>query len=970
MDFVRKEDALTPVPPASPEAPEMAARYQVSRLHARGGLGEVYRARDQELSRMVALKRLPQQYARYGELRERFRREAEITACLEHPGIVPVYGMVEDDQGRPCYAMRFIEGETLHNAVTVYFQTLGDDARKRRDYARQTEFRKLLHRLIDVCNTVAYAHSRGVIHRDIKPQNIMLGQFGETLLVDWGLAKRLTPPTSRDTVTVAIHAMDTARMRPPDAPTPPDFQVVDAPLSDSSDVSLTLLPPPQEAPKPTPAPLTQMGQAVGTPQYMSPEQAAGELQVGPASDIYNLGATLYFVLTGKPPFTAQNWTTVQHQICTSTFPRPRQVRRDVPPALEAICLKAMAAKPEDRYASSLDLAADLENWLAHEPVSAWPEPLLMRTRRWLFRHRTLVACFVLFCCSALVVSLSMYLAEKNYTNKQQVTLGQLRKEKDQKDAVLKLKQRAYELLQIEQAKLQIEQERTQKALREKEKKHRAAQDALDKAIVLLCEPLFTQQRFLKKEHRDFLEQLSRNYQEVAADSGGGFYVRRNAAEATWKVASIQHRIGHQKEAEDGLLLAKTQYHQLLKEMPGAFCCRYALGQINDELGRLYSALGRWEAAKDAHGESLRFLRGLVHSTNNDPGYQQWLASALHNYGLTLDELQRHEEADKLFKEAGTIREQLAAKYPDSNNKRLLAAHYVNLGRLLGNRKKYAEAAEQVRKAKPIFVEFVKEQADREAYHALVVCLYDLGHYLTHLEKWEEADEAYRDAIVVQEPLYLKYRSDAGYALQLARLYVNRAGLKRQAGAVKDALTLTDLAIQVIKPLQAREAYSKQTQACIRDAYDERALANIRLGKHGAASVDAAVALSFAEEGKKAEYEAVLGHALVGAGRWQEAYRLAAKVLQEKELEPRVTYSLACTFAQLSRLFPDTMAVRDLFAHKAVELLRKGEEQQLFSSSFMRMQLGTDRDLDGIRQHPEFRKFCERVLGPGWLVLND
>jgi serine/threonine protein kinase len=208
--------------------------------------------------------------------------------------------------------------------------------------------RQLLNRFVVVCNTVAYAHSRGIIHRDIKPANIMLGKFGETLLVDWGLAKRVQP--SGDQLSTGATSL---------------------------------------LPQTTPAgDLTRVGDALGTPPYMSPEQAAGRSDaVGPASDIYSLGATLYVLLTGRLPFQTRVLSELLDRIQQGEFPRPREVKRGIPRALEAVCLKAMALRPEDRYATPLDLAADVERWLADEPVSAWRRPWVGRVYHWLTRYR-------------------------------------------------------------------------------------------------------------------------------------------------------------------------------------------------------------------------------------------------------------------------------------------------------------------------------------------------------------------------------------------------------------------------------------------------------------------------------------------------------------------------------------------------------------------------------------------------------
>ncbi len=311
--------------------------------HARGGLGEVYRATDPELHRTVAVKYLQDRHAANPESRRRFLLEAEVTARLEHPGVVPVYGLYAGGP-RPAYAMRFIEGQTLAEAIAAYHAGPPD----------AVVFRRLLQAFLQICQTVAYAHSRGVIHRDLKPANVMLGKFGETLVVDWGLAKVVGRAE-------AVRAAGTG-----------ETLLVSAGVDSG----------PGE---------TAMGSAIGTPAYMSPEQAAGRWDVvAQLSDVYSLGAVLYTVLTGRPPLEKGNWPEMQQKIQRGDFPRPRQAKPDVPRPLEAVCLKAMALEPPGRYASAEALAADVEHWLADEPVAAYREPLLPRTRRWAKRHRTAV----------------------------------------------------------------------------------------------------------------------------------------------------------------------------------------------------------------------------------------------------------------------------------------------------------------------------------------------------------------------------------------------------------------------------------------------------------------------------------------------------------------------------------------------------------------------------------------------------
>lgn len=293
-----------------------ATKYTFIKELARGGMGTVYLAEDTELNRQVAIKVLstPEMTE---DLRGRMIREAQIIARLEHPGIVPVHDVGALPDGRIFYAMKFVRGVRLD------------------EYAANTSStRDRMRKFQSVCDAVAFAHAHGVIHRDLKPQNIMIGSFGEVLVLDWGVAKILRTVSAEEADTLMLPAKDTDK------------------IADTSH-----------------------GTVIGTRQYMSPEQSRGEIdQLDERSDIYSLGAVLYFLLTNQAPGES----------------RPRSINSKVTKSAEAVCLKAMARDRANRYASATELSDDIGRLLDAEPVSAYRENVYEKVNRWVGKNRFLV----------------------------------------------------------------------------------------------------------------------------------------------------------------------------------------------------------------------------------------------------------------------------------------------------------------------------------------------------------------------------------------------------------------------------------------------------------------------------------------------------------------------------------------------------------------------------------------------------
>jgi serine/threonine protein kinase/Leucine-rich repeat (LRR) protein len=334
------------------------ARYEVEQEIARGGMGAILRAVDQDIRREVAIKILLRNQDAVS--RQRFMEEARIIGQLEHPNIVPIHELGTDAKGRLFFSMKMVKGKSLAEVIR--------ECRRHGQRQRQQSPGYLLQCLVSVCNAMAFAHAKGVIHRDLKPGNIMLGEFGEVLVMDWGVAKVVAAPANM-----------------PDRQTPAAVDAAQAPHADADRELREVVRSFQLAPTGS---ITQDGIVLGTPLYMPPEQAAGDINaIDERSDIYSLGAMLYEILTLRPPVRGADVAQqLQNVIQGHIIPPDRRApHRQIPEELAAIAIKAMALKPADRYQTVDALRRDIELHLEGRAVSAkedtaW-ETLLKFVRR-------------------------------------------------------------------------------------------------------------------------------------------------------------------------------------------------------------------------------------------------------------------------------------------------------------------------------------------------------------------------------------------------------------------------------------------------------------------------------------------------------------------------------------------------------------------------------------------------------------
>jgi serine/threonine-protein kinase len=697
--------------------PGARERYTLSRLHATGGIGRVWLARDRSLGRDVALKELRPERAGTPAAWARFLKEAQVTGQLEHPGVVPIYevGRRPEDQA-PFYTMRFVRGRTLAETAAAYHR------RRAHGEAGPLELRELLGAFVGVCNAVAYAHSRGVLHRDLKPQNVVLGDYGEVIVLDWGLARLLGQA---------------------------DGETQEAPLPILADGAA------QE---------TVQGQVLGTPAYMAPEQAEGRLdQLGPATDVYGLGAILYEVLCGKPPFPGGETTAVLRRVIHEPPPRPRQLAAGTPRALEAVCLKALAKEPARRYGTAGELAGEVRHWLAGEPVAAYPEPWPARLARWARRHQPLVAA-----AAALLLTAVAALA---------VGIGLINREKER--TALALASESQALAAESQAR-------------------RRTREALDAMSSQVIEDWLARRSQLEPAQRAFLEKALAYYEAFADESGQTEEVRQGVADAHLRVGKIRYRLGQHPEAEAAYRRARELFARLAADFPGLPQYRREAARSANNLGNLLSDIGRPAEAEAAYREALDLQKQLAAEFPAVPEYRHELATTQNNLGIVLKDAGRPREAEAAFREALALFRRLAADFPAAPPYREWVAKSAgNLGIVLAEtnrpeeaRAAYAEALDIQRRLAADFPALSQyRRAVARSASNLGLLLADTGHP-------REAEAAYAEALAVQKQLAAEFPAVPEYRHELARsannlgiVLVNTGRPKEAEAAFRDAVAL-------------------------------------------------------------------------------------------------------------------------------------------------------------------------------------
>jgi serine/threonine-protein kinase len=742
------DDKSTHIKPANADGwPEQAQshppRYRILRQHATGGLGRVFVAYDPELKREVALKEIHARYSHLADCRARFLLEAEVTGRLEHPGIVPVYGLGRHADGLPYYAMRFIQGESLKDAIQRFHASrIADNGR------RALELRHLLGVFLSVCQAVRYAHSRGIVHRDLKPENVMLGKFGETLVVDWGLAK---------SVEASAEASQSDEKTPAEGPL--TLEADGTPL------------------------VTRAGTILGTPGYMSPEQADGLLsEVGPASDVYSLGATLYTILTGQAPLTAKDLAGALEQGSKGTFPPPRAIDRNVPRALEAVCMKAMALLPRDRYSGVRELAEDVERWLAYEPVSAYREPLFVRAARVVRKYPARVA----FLMAVALIGTAALLGLVFVVSASNRELGESNR-------------------------------RETAARRQADAGFREAQGAVNEFFTEISEnkALLRKQPGMQALRRQLLEKARDYYEGFLRERGNDPSVRAEAAAAQYRLGEITSSLSPGSPDaiayyERGLELLKP----LLRANPDDPDHRLLQAKLLWGAGM---ALGRADRFDEGVASFDRARPALDSLTGQFPGVPEYAYQLARNYGGLAYIRGRTNKLDQALADnarAAEICDALVKKHPDvPDYAERLAVTYLNIGADRKAEGNYEKALGSVSRALAVAQRLASNNPGVDRYVHIVVTAYNnMGHYQTALGQRDEALSTLTRGIEVAEQLSRENPGVPDYAQVHAFMLFNRGSLQLLQDEIDPALASLRQAHDVFARLSRENPSNHQCSA--------------------------------------------------------------------------------------------------------------------------------------------------------------
>jgi len=727
------------VPPASGRF----GNYDLLEEIGRGGMGVVYRARQRAAGRVVALKILRRDRLEslprdtQASAMDRFRKEAQAAARLEHDHIVTVYEVGEAD-GQQFFSMQCVEGRTLAEML--------------REGPIQN--RRAAGYLEPVARAVHEAHSRGILHRDLKPQNILVdAKTDRALVADFGLAK----------------------------------------LAEGQEQ------------------LTRAGEVMGTPSYMSPEQAQNSADVAAATDIYALGATLYHILTGRPPFQAATPVETLRQVIDEEPAPPRQLNPSIGRDLETICLKCLQKEPTRRYASAEQLADELGRCLRGEPILARPVGPLGRMARWCRRNPVTAS---LIGSTAALLVLALVIALVGYVKTSAALVA------------------------------------AKKAQREAEESFQQARGAVDDLLKSVSEEELLDRPGMQPLRRKLLTEARDYYRRFLDQRGDDPRLQDELAETSFLMGRITEEIDSPEEALSAYRRAEETQKRLLAQRPADQSRLKALGDTLNAIGRALVRLRRLDEASTAYAESTAIRRRLAEAHPRQSEYRRALANGMMNLGLVEKERGKFLEARREFEQAQAIRRELLEREPENTRTKILRdlgiGHY-NLAILALTGGDYAGAEKDFRDGIAIFNQLLQtgprgaedDRKELDYHHYLTLCYRLLADLVSVVGDRREAMELYQRALEVMTPFALANPAVQKYQAELAAIHLNLGLLHQEEQQTGPALKSFQQARRALERLVEENAaavpYRRDLAVCLRaiallQADEQSARANLEAAR--------------------------------------------------------------------------------------------------------------------------------------------
>ena len=900
----------------------------------------------------------------------RFEAERQALSLMDHPNIAKVLDAGATASGRPFFVMELVKGQP----ITQYCDEKHLTPRQR------------LELLLPVCQAIQHAHQKGVIHRDIKPSNILVAEYDQRpvpKVIDFGVAKAINQPLTEKTM------------------------------------------------------FTGFGQIVGTLEYMSPEQAkVNQLDIDTRSDIYSLGVLMYELLTGSTPFNKQRlrsaaWDEVLRIIREEEPPKPStrlseskdslpsvSALRQTEPArltklvrgeLDWIVMKALDKDRSRRYESANGLAADIQNYLNDEPVTAGPPSVVYRLRKFSRRHKGPLLFGALILLLLVTGTLATSLELVRALRAERMAVAERKRAESERDAK--------ELARNEAAANAEHAETARRYTRE----------ALNTLTDEVVEQWMGRQPRLGTLEREFLRKVRRYYEEFARSQGESLQARCDRADGLARVAKIEYRLGDFSQASESFREAANRFRQLVgesadaanrlgqatclgnlgvvqttigqtteatdsfraslglllqlvEEHPDVSLYREKLGNVQNGYGALLMRMGQFQAAESMFTDAARAFRQLVANAPQAPQYRSLLAGILNNLAVLLAKSDHKEQVGPLLREVSEIYRQLAEQSPDVPiHRSQLGLSLCNLGNVMSDAGQNADAEAAYREATSVLRKVVTDYPAVPGYRQeLARALSNLGNMLRFPERMEEGERAHQDSVAILQQLIREFGPAPEFRNGLGTSLLNQASFYAEVARPRESESADRQAIaiysELVQEFPEERDYAVQLASVLsglgRRKNDAREFSEARAMLEQARSLlrQALDAQPPNPDRRAAMHENLrqLARSLMGLRDHAAATARIEELVQLGHNPAADSFNAARLFAQcIDQVLEDEQLAEparreliDRYAQRAIELL-----QSAVWSGFTRVDLLQDTTFDSIRDRPNFKLLVEQLSQP-------